>query len=157
NLKQFLPGKWRDLRGGDEVKDAITALIQVRKDDATALALIAAAERTDAGLCAQGFALDRQKPIAFRKEAIGTLGKLPSKDVVEMLVGLLTANEEALAPDAVAALGVQVTGKGDSPAAKLALEQLQALLGDKKASAEVRTAALAALAGSRPGTVWLLE
>jgi putative membrane-bound dehydrogenase-like protein len=157
NLKQFLPSKWRDLRGGNEVKDAITSLIQARKDDATALALIAAAERTDSALCTQGFALDRQKPTAFRKEAIATLGKLPSKDAVVMLYGLLNANEEALAPDVVAALGAQVTGKGDSPASKLALEQLQALLSDKKSSAEVRSAALAALAGSRPGTVWLLD
>src|SRR5262249_52971028 len=76
---------------------------------------------------------------------------------VEMLYGLLNTNEEALAPDIAAALGAQVTGKGDSPGSKLALEQLQGLLTDKKSSAQLRLAALTALAGSRPGTVWLLD
>src|SRR5262249_50086214 len=157
NLKQFLPGKWRDLRGGDQVKDLITWLIQDKKDDAAALALIAAAERPDLALCVQGFALDRQKPAAFRKEAIATLGKLPSKDAVEMLYGLLNANEEALAPDVMAALGAHASARGERPESKEALQYLQEVVTDKKSPAGAKGAAVAALAGSRPGTAWLLE
>jgi putative membrane-bound dehydrogenase-like protein len=152
NLKLFLPGKWRNLRDSKELKETIDSLLSKAESRATGLALIGAAERkADLPRVAE-LARDGKEAEPTRKAAVQTLGQLPAADSATALRGLM--EDKIIGNDAVAALGRLAQHRGDKTTAGQALKALQDAV---TAKGPVRTAALSALAGTRPGTQWLLE
>jgi putative membrane-bound dehydrogenase-like protein len=88
-----------------------------------------------------------QEPLPVRRAAVEAMAAFKSKYVVDTLAGLI--GEKRLGLAAVASLGAVQTPE--------ALAVLQRVITDAKAAGEVPSAALAALAASRPGTDWLLK
>jgi putative membrane-bound dehydrogenase-like protein len=118
-----------------------------------ALRLIGAANLVDAVPKVAGFAEEGlAEPV--RREAVRTLGKLASAKSVEALTPLVQ-KRGSLTDDALQALGALAVRPG--PVAEKALDALRGVVRDRKAASESRIGALAALAGTRPGSVWLLE
>ncbi|HTU93936.1 MAG TPA: PVC-type heme-binding CxxCH protein, partial [Gemmataceae bacterium] len=152
NLKQFLPGKWRSLRESKELKDTINGLLARADSRAAGLALIGAAEcKPDVARVAK-LARDAKEQEPVRKAAVQTLGQLPSGESITALRGLM--EDKLLGNDSVVALGRLAQHRGDKTIAGQALKVLQDAV---TARGPARTAALSALAGTRPGTQWLLE
>jgi putative heme-binding domain-containing protein len=157
NLRLFLPGKWQSLRQSDELRRTIDDLLKPAGDPAAGLALIAAAGRVGDVSRAAELAGDAKTPTAVRRTAVETLGELPSADAVAALVKLLRGGDKALSAAVVNALAQHLGGRGERPGGPQALRALQELVSGKEAATELRNAGLSALAGTRPGTVWLLE
>ncbi|MGH7224212.1 MAG: hypothetical protein ACRELF_13355, partial [Gemmataceae bacterium] len=152
NLKQFLPGKWRNLRDSKELKATINGLLEHADSRGTALALIGAAERKADLPRVVEIARDAKEKEPVRKTAVQTLGQLPSGESVAALSGLM--EDKFLGNDAVAALGRLAQQRGDKKTAGQSLKVLQDAVTGK---GPARAAALSALAGTRPGTQWLLN
>jgi putative membrane-bound dehydrogenase-like protein len=148
-LRLFLPTKWKDLRGGKELAAAVDTLLADPKARATGLQLVAAAGLADRAAAVADVARDEAAPAELRAEAVTTLGKLRSPAAAAALKAAVST--PALRDPAVAALAAQVTNNPKD-------EALAALQGFAAAKdADLARAAVEALAGTRPGTVWLLE
>jgi putative membrane-bound dehydrogenase-like protein len=154
NLKLYLPGKWSSLQKTKELGDVISGQLAKRESRIQGLDLISAAEKTDAVPDVKKLASSKDEPADVRKAAVRTLGSLPTADAVTALADLLV--EKALVDDVVDALAKQAA-KRDNSGAKPALKALQDVVTTKSRPAEVRKAAVSALAGTRKGTTWLLE
>jgi putative membrane-bound dehydrogenase-like protein len=155
NLKLFLPTKWQTLRQSPELTQVIDDMLRPSADRTTAVALIEAAGRADLAGKVEEVARDRKADGELRKAAVRALGSLPSDDSVRALIRI-RSEEKTLATEAAQALGKLAQGKPEQPGAKSALEALQALALDRQATPEARHDALSALAGTRPGSLWLL-
>jgi putative membrane-bound dehydrogenase-like protein len=159
NLKMFLPGKWRDLRGSKELRATAERLLESKTGRAEGLTLVAAAELTPAATCVHTLVLDDREPLAIRRQATQTLGSLPTPTAVSALEAFLYLPEATRVPDlgadAVQALGELARRPGDP--APAALKALQQALLSGSLPAGMKAAVLSALAGCRPGVVWLLD
>ncbi|HTU93236.1 MAG TPA: PVC-type heme-binding CxxCH protein, partial [Gemmataceae bacterium] len=152
NLKQFLPGKWRNLRDSKELKESIDALLSKAESRAIGLVLIGAAERTGEAARVAAVGREAKEAEATRIAAIRTLGQLPSFVSVRELRGLM--EDEAVGEEAAAALGRLAERNRDG---EIAHPALQALKDAVAAKGPARHAALSALAGTRRGSQWLLD
>jgi putative membrane-bound dehydrogenase-like protein len=144
-LKTHLPGKWKVFREGRELQTAIADLLKQAPTRLTALALVGAAEDTHFQGQVTALARNPKEPLPVRQEAVRTLGRLKSPDLVK----LVEIQPEALAEEVVLALGRADTAAG--------LNALTDLVRDKARPLPFRQVAAAALAGTRPGTTWLLK
>jgi putative membrane-bound dehydrogenase-like protein len=155
NLKLFLPGKWRNLRGGTELNAAIKRLLAKAETRTAGLALIGAAEQV--ADVSQVAALARQgnESETVRKTAVQTLGQLPAADAVSALAALL--QDRTLGDEAAQALGRLAQSRANARVAGQALKALQDAVIAKGPPGPARASALAALVGTRPGSQWLLE
>jgi hypothetical protein len=86
NLKQFLPGKWRNLRDSKELKETIDALLSKPELRATGLALVGAAERKADLPRVTEFARDAHEKEPVRKAAVQALGRLPTANPSTLFV-----------------------------------------------------------------------
>jgi putative membrane-bound dehydrogenase-like protein len=157
NLRLFLPGKWKALVGGKELKQAIDDFLAAAETRAVGLRLIAAAALSDASSRVGDIALNDKEP-AVKLEAVHTLGKLSAPQAVETLQKIAVA-DPALAAEAITAIGLHLSTNARKPtnASFLALGFLQdAILNDKNSPATKQTA-LSALAGNQTGTQWLID
>jgi putative membrane-bound dehydrogenase-like protein len=152
NLKQFLPGKWRKLRDSKELKETIDDLLAKAESRPIGLALIGAAERTSDVPRVSALAREAKEAEATRRAAVQTLGQLPSLVSIRELRGLM--KDKAVGEGAIAALGRLALYYRDR---SIAVEALHALQEAVAAKGPARHAALAALAGTRQGSQWLLE
>jgi len=157
NLHLFLPGKWRDLRQTQELKDAIDQMLSKHETRGTGLGLMAAAEMTGAVGKIAAIASDAKEPPAVRSTAIQALGLLYTVESVAALETLLKTDPPALRGEAVQALGTLTEPEAKKPSTEPALKALQKLATAKDGDLGLRQDALAALAGSRAGTEWLLD
>ncbi len=159
NLKVFLPGKWRDLRGRKELRATAERLLGSKAGRGEGLALVAAAELTSAATCVHSIVLDDTESLAIRRQAMQTLGSLPTPTAVSALEAFLSLPDAERIPelgaDAVQALGELARRLGDP--APAALKVLQQALLSGTLPAGMKPAVLSALAGCRPGVVWLLD
>jgi putative membrane-bound dehydrogenase-like protein len=153
NLRLYLPTKWNSLAKSDELNKAVAELVRVPSTMVLGLKLIAAA-KIDAVESVAVVAKLKGFSEAVRVEAIKTLGALRSKESVEVLTDLL--DEKALAAHVVAALAAQISETGKAKSNDPALEALQEIVLGKKPP-ELKNLALQGLAGSRTGTIWLLN
>jgi putative membrane-bound dehydrogenase-like protein len=162
-LKQFLPGRWRELRQSTDLAETIEELNNRSWLRGYALALIVAAEKADAADDVARIAYNPWNGEPVVKEAVLALGFLPSAKAVEILQGSLLENYSS---EAIQALGCQARQKPDWPGTAAAAQALQGLVLElkgikgrrsQKRELELRLAAAAALAESRQGTVWLLD
>ncbi|QDU19311.1 PVC-type heme-binding CxxCH protein [Urbifossiella limnaea] len=152
-LRLFLPTKWNGLRTSPDLTAAIDGLLNTPATRLTGLQLIAAAGNTSRAPVVTAIADDKAAAAEVRTEAVRTLGKLKSAASVDALAALAKAGPP-VGTEAVNALGglVGTSPKLDDTATK-ALTALQGLVESKDA----QRAALGALAGTRAGTVWLLD
>jgi putative membrane-bound dehydrogenase-like protein len=157
HLRSSLSGKWKALQTSDELPRTITNLLQHPATRDLGLQLIAAAQALSFVEKVAALARDNSLPLSVRQEAIRTLGQLPSPASVTALTALCQS-PSPLAVESVQALGALLPrGTTSSPVAQQALAALQQLFLQDQAAATLRSAALSALASSRPGTVWLLD
>ncbi len=156
NLKLFLPGKWRDLRGSSELTDSIKKLLVQPETRATGLALIGVAEKTDLLGTVIEAAENTKETGPARQAAIRSLGELPAPKAAATLVALLKTEPVALRTDVTAALAALSDQKANKSVANDALKALQGLVKDDAADKDLRVNAVAALAGTRQGTEYLL-
>jgi putative heme-binding domain-containing protein len=156
NLKLFLPGKWRDLRGSAELTEAIKKMLTQLQTRATGLTLIGLAEKTDLLSTVIEAAGDPKEVQPVRKAAIRTLGTLPAPDAAVALANLLDTEPAVLRAEVIEALGSASEQKANQRGAATATKTLQDLIKNKNADKDLRLCGLAALASTRPGTDWLL-
>jgi putative membrane-bound dehydrogenase-like protein len=148
-LRTHLPGKWKVLRESRDFQGAIDALLKQEPTRLTALALIGAAEDSHFQEKVADLARNAQEPLTVRQEAVRTLGRLKSDEATGQLLKMVEIRPEPLAEEVVLALG-----RSGTPAAMNALTDMAR---DKGRPLPLRQVAVAALAGSRPGTTWLLK
>jgi putative membrane-bound dehydrogenase-like protein len=154
-LRLFLPTKWAGLRASPDLAAAIDGLLAAPATKVTALQLIAAAGAANRSGAVAEVAADDKAAAEVRTEAVRTLGKLKAGESVGALAKLAKAGPP-VGPEAVTALGGLVGNntKPDDVGTK-ALAALQGLV--SAASPDLQRAAVGALAGTRPGTIWLLD
>lgn len=157
NLRLFLPGKWNALAKTDDLKLAVANLLGEPKTRATGLRLAAAAHFIPAVRDVARIALDRKQPTELRKEAVTALGRLKAVESVSALNEVLCERGDPLAGEAAAALAAQVTGQGQDKASRAALDALQKKIAKDDDPDELLRVVVDALAGTHPGTVWLLD
>ncbi len=158
SLKLFLPTKWKDIQKGRELADAIDALLAHEKMAPTGLQLIAAAGTLDRIDTVAKIAADANAPLDTRKEAVRTLGKLKDEKSVAALIKV-GSPENPLSIASIQALG-ELLPSGQKPPAwtSKALDALvQGVNAGDRGTPALKSAALAALAGNRAGTIWLLD
>jgi putative membrane-bound dehydrogenase-like protein len=157
NLKLFLPGKWQKLKSSPALDRTLSSLLAKPETRSTGLALVAVAGKADRLDAVLAVAKDKAEKEPVRKAAIEALGQLAADGAITALVQLLPAVPPALQPEVARALGEHARRPGKNPRGRSALEPLQAVVADGKASSVLREAAVIALSGSRPGSIWLLE
>jgi putative membrane-bound dehydrogenase-like protein len=157
NLKLFLPGKWRELRGSSELDTLLKTLMGKRETQAIGLVLIGAAEKGEWLKEVGEYARNVNEALPVRKTAIATLGMLPSNDTPKTLETLLNIEPVSLRLDVLQALA-KLAGQTNARAlgAGGALKVLQTVVGDKNNAPALRVEGVSALAGTRQGTEWLL-
>jgi putative membrane-bound dehydrogenase-like protein len=159
NLKLFLPTKWSGLVKGNELKQAIEALMGNNKTMRTGLQLIVAANAVDhVDLVLAIFGGDRvgEKETIF--EAIQALGKLRSAKSFEFLKMLMTSSDPKMEVriEATRAMGNLASTQAKDDLSQKALAQLESLV-KANPSPELTQVAIEALASTRAGTGWLLQ
>lgn len=159
HLRRALAGPWKPLQNSEELHRTIHTLLQQPAQQATGLQLIAAAQALPFVEKVAALARESGVPESLRVEAIRTLGQLPSPASVTALTALCQSLATSpLAAESVQALGALLPrGTVSSPVAQQALAALQQIILQESSPAALRAAALSALSGSRPGTVWLLD
>jgi putative membrane-bound dehydrogenase-like protein len=90
HLKVSLAGKWRELRQGPELSDALTQLFAQAGTRSTAVALVRVADRTDLLGKVTELAANPREPLALRTSAIQALAGWSSSEAVKALVALLS-------------------------------------------------------------------
>jgi putative membrane-bound dehydrogenase-like protein len=157
SLKLFLPTKWANLRAGKELGATLDALLKDPKTAATGFQLAAAATATDRVDAVAAIAKDAGAPLDLRKEAVRTLGKLPSEASVDALMAV-GAPKNPLSVECVIALG-ELMPKGQKPPSysTKALDAVKLAVTLGSTTPEIQSAAVAALAANRFGTIWLLD
>jgi hypothetical protein len=113
-MKEYLPGKWKDLQKNPVLGDVVNGFLAKDDKRLDALALIAAAERSDFLPKLAELTQNDRLPLEVRVAAVRALGSLKDARATETLI-TLTSNNETLKPlgDILASLGKQGT-----PAAK---------------------------------------
>jgi putative membrane-bound dehydrogenase-like protein len=158
NLKLFLPTKWFALKNAPELGQAIDALLKEPNTAATGLQLVAAANATGRIEAVVAVAKNKEAALELRKEAVRTLGKLKDAQSVDALISV-GSPENPLSIACIQALG-ELLPSGQKPPkfSTTALDALsRAIYAGDRGTPDLKNAALAALAGNRAGTVWLLD
>jgi len=157
NLQLFLPGKWQSLRNNEEVKRVALSLLEKPQTRDSALAIIGAAQLISLSSEVAELARDTKEPESLRLKAAQTLGLLPSEASVTQLMVLTKFKPISLRSEAIRSLGQLAEQDSKQPSARAALSALRIIVEDEEEATEQRVEAVTALAGSRAGTIWLLQ
>jgi putative membrane-bound dehydrogenase-like protein len=166
SLKLYLPTRWKGLQGGKELNAAIDNLLKNKGTQIVGLQLVAAVGSTN---CVEavihiadgnGGALDGLDPI--QDEAVRTLGKLKTAASVNYLTreaNTATVNPKPIprVQAAITGLAMMITGQPKDDIGAKALAALQLLVTKRYDMPSRQQLAVEVLAGTRPGTVWLLD
>ncbi|MBM3978934.1 MAG: c-type cytochrome [Planctomycetes bacterium] len=158
SLKMFIGTKWKGLQGTAELTGAINDLLGTPKTQTIGLQLVAAVGGTQYVGTVADIAKDKKADLDLRKEAVRTLGKIKDDASVAALVSV-GSPENPLSIACIQALG-ELLPSGPKPAkySTVALDSLvRAINAGDRGTPELKNAALAALAGNRAGTIWLLD
>ncbi len=155
SLKLFLPTKWSALKKGTELGAALDKLLADDKLAPVGLQLVAAANATDRTAAIAALA-GNSKSADLRRDAIRTLGQLPSAESFAALRKLLDADGAKESKGEVYRAVAALAGKSQGQVQKDAVDLLSGVVLAKDADAETRNTAIEGLAGSRVGTQWLL-
>lgn len=158
SLKLYLGTKWKGLQGSKELAEAINDLLGDAKSQTVGLQLVAAVGGAQYVGTVADIAKDKKAALDLRKEAVRTLGKIKDDASVAALVSV-GSPENPLSIECIRALG-ELLPNGPKPAkySEVALSSLvRAINAGDRGTPDLKNAALAALAGNRAGTVWLLD
>jgi putative membrane-bound dehydrogenase-like protein len=155
NLKLFLPGKWQYLKSSPEFDRAVRPMLGKVEAKPAGLALIAAAAKVELLPEVRKLASAKDEKEPIRRAAIQALAKLPATGAVEALRPLLATEPVALRYEAALSLGY-LARHTEGEARETALKALQGVVLDGKSELALRQSAVAGLAASRPGALWLL-
>ncbi len=156
DLKQALPGKWRDLRRSPEFDQAVERLLARTETQPAAFALIGAAGRTEYVPKMASF-VHGGTPEKVVYAAIRTLGEMPGDEAVSALAKMLNFDPPVVTPEVLQALGRHAERQPWRGGPNRAAEMLERhILSPNTYPGEARMAAVA-LAGSRAGAIWLLD
>jgi putative membrane-bound dehydrogenase-like protein len=168
SLKLFLPTKWKALKDGKELNTTIDLLLKEKKTQIEGLQLIAALGAVDrvkeviALTLGEGGILDHSD--ATQTEAVRTLGKLKTVAAVEALGNevrdaTVSPNPTPRIEAAIKGLASMITGQPKDEISTKAMALLQGLVVKDALGVGQprRVLALTELAGTRPGSQWLLE
>jgi putative membrane-bound dehydrogenase-like protein len=166
SLKLYLPTRWKGLQGSKELNAAIDDLLKKKETRIVGLQLVAAVGSTDRVETVihiadgNGGALDALDPI--QDEAVRTLGKLKTAASVDYLTReaiRVTVNPKPIprVQAAIAGLASMITGQPKDDISAKALAALQRLVTERHDMPPRQQLAVEVLAGTRPGTVWLLN
>ncbi len=153
NLKLFLPTKWKELAKAGELKTTLDSLLSSRTEQITGLQLAAVTNYTAALPVIKTMVNNKTVPPPLRIECARTLGALTDVEAIDLLDGVIRRGPPELQQEAVKAMAQQA-GRKDG---QKALASLQEQLLEDSTNPPVKQAILAALAGSRAGTGWLLK
>ncbi len=156
NLKLFLPGKWQTLKASSDFDRAVLPMLAKAETKPTGLALIGAAGKAELLPAVRKIASAKDEKELVRRAAIQALGKLPATGAAEALQALLTTELASLRYHAALALG-EIVRNVEGPPRGAALKALQEVVRESKHELALRQSAVAGLAASRPGALWLLE
>jgi len=157
NLKLFLPGKWSALARSDDMKAAVEALLKDPKTTETGLTLIAVAGYTPAMGRVSGLAKDASATKPVRLAAIRAMGTMKDMKSTEALIEVGTPENEFSIPCVQALAELAAVGGETKDWSRGAFAALQKAVKAEKATPELQQAAIAALAGTKIGTVWLIQ
>jgi putative membrane-bound dehydrogenase-like protein len=159
NLRLHLPTRWKSLLTAPELTAAVDALMREEPSRLLGLRLIAVARPGDAVARVAAVLDDPRASPELRTEAIRTLGQLRfSPDAVTKLrAAVASAPNAGLRAEAVRALGQHISGSPKDEVSVMALQAVQQLVTAATQPADLRKVAVETLAGTRPGTIWLLD
>jgi putative heme-binding domain-containing protein len=146
-LVKHLPARWAGLKKSDEMKAALERLLADSKTAPLALEIIQAGELAEYVEPVRSIASQDSQPAENRQAAVRALGGIKTPQALKALLGLWESN--ILNLEVIDALGRHAGPEAIATLGKIALNGSQA--------PDLNDAAVAALAGSRPGTQWLLE
>lgn len=147
NLRLFIPTKWKELAKSDELKSAVSTLLDSPKTTIVGLQLASATNHAPAVERIEGMLT--KAPYAIQMEAIKTLGVIQSSKSIEILETILKGADSSLKVPAVKALAAQNNAKS--------LAALQSIVTTDLNANSLKVEAITALAGTRQGTQWLLK
>jgi putative membrane-bound dehydrogenase-like protein len=147
-LKENLGNNWAALRNSNSLAAAVSGLLGSGESKYLVRGLVLAGASRQESMVPAIQKLLQTESAPVRIEAVRTLGFLPGDDAVRALAGALPV--QGLREDAIRALG-------NHTETDLARGALQKVLTEYAFDESSRRAALAALASSRPGSVWLLR
>lgn len=147
NLRLFIPTKWKELAKSDELKSAVSTLLDSPKTTIVGLQLASATNHAPAVERIEGMLT--KAPYAIQMEAIKTLGVIQSSKSIENLETILKGADSSLKVPAVKALAAQNNAKS--------LAALQSIVTTDLNANSLKVEAITALAGTRQGTQWLLK
>jgi putative membrane-bound dehydrogenase-like protein len=154
-LQTNIHGKWNKLRGQPLFASTVQYLLESKSGHALAMTLMGVSENPEYVQAAAAIALSKTEELPTRMNAIRALGALPGSDALDALSNLVrTAGLES---QAIAAIGMHAQQRRDAKEVGKAVAILGEIIAMGKLDESARRAALSALAGSRAGTVWLLE
>ena len=154
NLKLYLPTKWQGLKANAEFDKTVGQLLTQEATAPSGLALIAASQKASFVAPIGELLAKTNTAPAVRKEALATLGKIHSPESLKVLAEAAKGDDAA---EAMTAIAGHVPAKGDTPTAAKALKLLTDAVTDEAGKPATRHAAIAALSGTRPGTVFLID
>jgi putative membrane-bound dehydrogenase-like protein len=158
-IRQHLPNKWKTALAGPELAQAIDLLMNHPHTRSHGLKLLAVAQPSQAAERVATLLTDPTTPRELRLEAVRTLGQLRShRQAVELLRQMVrTATDVELRMEVIRALGQQIIHSPQGAPAEIAQQTLQDLVLGTDVPVELRKLAIETLAGTRSGTVWLLD
>ncbi|MCS7021350.1 MAG: HEAT repeat domain-containing protein [Gemmataceae bacterium] len=158
HLRLHGPGRWQDVLTGPEGTAAIDTLLAEERSRLLGVQLLAIARPSDGVTRLAALLHDPATAREVRQEAIRALGHFQRVTAVEQLqAAFVSLQDEQLRAEIIRALGRQTNGPAKDEAAGRALQALQKLVRNTSVTMELRRLALEALAGTRPGTIWLLD
>jgi putative membrane-bound dehydrogenase-like protein len=146
-LKRYLPGKWAALGKSKTFENLIRHWLKNPKYQLDAVDLVSATESEAWVETLTELAKQADQPLALRQKCVLALGSLRGSRPTEALLTLL--GETSLRNEVISALSRQATPQ--------AIKALGNLLKRPDLSLSSRQDILAALASSRPGSLWLFE
>ncbi|HEY2785255.1 MAG TPA: PVC-type heme-binding CxxCH protein [Fimbriiglobus sp.] len=155
NLKMFLPGKWNALRRSDELSQTVRDALTDSKRQTIGLQLAGMAGNAGMVKTIGDIARDRSASREVKELAVRTLGQMRFAASPGELQSIFAA-DPSLAGPVIESLGRLSAGNSKTGAERRSLELLQEIFA-KDGPAERKRAAVDALAGTRPGTDWLLR
>jgi putative membrane-bound dehydrogenase-like protein len=157
NLKLFLPTKWASLKNDAATSEAINRLLAKPETHPEAFTLVSLTGHPEGLKKIVEVGKDATAPLATRKLAVQSLGQAKTAEALQALIEI-GSPENPLSIDCIVAIGNHLPNNPKAPKNQLdALDALKRGITAKKATTELKSAALSTLAANRLGTQWLLE
>ncbi len=160
NLKLYLPTKWNSLGKSDELKKGIDTLLTNEKTTVVGLQLVAGANAVDRIDAVISLVDGKTTTMETSLEATRTLGRLRTMKSAEKLKAIAQSTslseKSPVRIAAVTSLAALISPQGNDDISVKALTTLHWLVHNDSIP-ELQKRSVEALAGTRVGTLWLLE